>query len=429
MDAQALGRYLRQSREAKELTLEDAEQALRIRRRILESFELGEFQIADLSPVQLNGFIRNYARFLGLDENLIVQYYESSLFESADRQRRRARRATKRNKRDSQNGSGVPIAQARITDTQPKMPPPLIVTRTSSLGGVYDSPRRGIGLLGWLLRVLIAGASLAVIVFVVSQLLTNPTVFLPDTDLQQRDILAELPPTSTITPFPTRTPIPATPIPEGLQQLYTGQGLLVTIQFRQRSWVRLVADSTERFVGVAAPGMILEYPAQQEIFLTASNAEALEIVFNGEFQPTFGDRGQRVDLTFTSAGVDIVTGPGFEPTAEMSDTPLPSPTDPAGALIAALTPTDTPGPSPTPSDTPTITLTPSDTPPATDTPTITNTPTITLTPSATLTVTRTPTNTSVPTNTSAPTNTPIPSATAILPPRVTATGQPPPKGR
>ena len=59
MDAQALGRYLRQSRDAKELTLEEAERALHIRRRVLDSFELGDFNIPDMSVVQIRGFIRN----------------------------------------------------------------------------------------------------------------------------------------------------------------------------------------------------------------------------------------------------------------------------------------------------------------------------------------------------------------------------------
>jgi hypothetical protein len=203
--------------------------------------------------------------------------------------------------------------------------------------------------------------------------------------------------------------------------LYTGQGLLVTIQFRQRSWIRLATDGTDRFVGVARPGTVLEFPAAETITIIASNAEALDMVFNGEEQPTFGDRGQRVDLTLTRGGVNIVTGPGFEPTAEVSDTPIPTPTDPQGGIVAQLTPTDTPGPSPTPSDTPTITNTPTITPTPTVTPTASDTPTITNTP----TITLTPSDTPPPSATA--TITPIPSPTAILPPRETPTGQPPPK--
>ena len=92
MDAYSLGRYLQEAREARELTLDDAVSTLKIRLHILESFENGEFNIADVSQVQLRGFIRNYARFLGLDDDLIIQYYESSLHEPRRRGRRRERR-------------------------------------------------------------------------------------------------------------------------------------------------------------------------------------------------------------------------------------------------------------------------------------------------------------------------------------------------
>jgi hypothetical protein len=177
----------------------------------------------------------------------------------------------------------------------------------------------------------------------------------------------------------------------------------------QRSWLRLVADEVEQFVGIARPGMILEYPARNRITVTASNAEGLLVTYNGQPQSSLGGRGQKVDIVFTQDNMEVAFGPGFDPTPEFSPTPEPTSAIDVGALIQALTPTRTPGPSPTPtytpslsptpSDTPTITLTPSDTPTATDTPTITPTPTETLTPTP----------------------------TAILPPRVTQEGLPPTK--
>ena len=119
MDAQALGRYLRESREAKELSLEDAEGALRIRRRILELFELGEFSISDASTVQIRGFIRNYARFLGLDEDRVVSYYEAARHEADVPRRRNGKRITQ---------TVAPVAPHRITDTNPSLPAVQIVT-------------------------------------------------------------------------------------------------------------------------------------------------------------------------------------------------------------------------------------------------------------------------------------------------------------
>lgn len=409
MDAQALGRFLRETRETKELTLDDAEQSLKIRRRILESFELGDFTVKDASPVQIRGFIRNYARFLGLDEDRVVGYYDAALLDS-----QRPRRNGRRGKRDTQ--PFAPVAPRKITDTNPTLPPVTI----GAAGG-----RRGGGLLNTLVMLLVAAAAVALIVFVTVQLIGQP----PDADLPgvaDRDILNQLPPSPTYTAMPTLTAGP-TPTPLSLAaapQNYDGRGVLVTINLGQRSWLRIVTDGIEQYSGVGRPGDRLEYRANDSLVLTASNAAALGVTYNGQTQGVFGGRGQKVDVTFTMSGIQISSGPGFEPTSEFSPTPPPTSAIDVQGMIAALTPTNTPGPSPTPSDTPTATLTPSITPTPSDTPTATLTPSNTAPPTNTLP----PTNTPLPTATPTATRTPLPpTPTAVLPPRVTQEGLPPTK--
>jgi transcriptional regulator with XRE-family HTH domain len=400
MDAQALGRYLRETREAKELTLEDAERALRIRQRILESFELGEFTLADASTVQIRGFIRNYARYLGLDEDRIIAYYEAARQEAELPRRKNGKRRT------GEYATVAPTAPRRITDTNPSLPAVPVVT---------DRPPRQSNFLNTLVLLLVAGAALAVIVFVVVQLVGQPQNN-PAADPAGVEILGNLPASPSYTPVPTLTPAPTlTPI-LGVQQNYNGQGILVTMAFTQRTWLRVLTDGIEQYVGIAVPGQTpLEYSARESVTVTASNAEALEVIWNGQPQPVFGGRGQKVDIVFGLDNVQISSGPDFDPTSEFTPTPVPTSHIDVGAAIAALTPTVTPGPSPTPTLTPSVTPTPSDT------------PTITPTPSNTPTETNTPTLTRTPTITPTPTFTLTPSPTAILPPRVTQEGLPPTK--
>lgn len=440
MDPQALGRFLRQTREAKELTLDEAETALRIRRRILEAFEVGEFHLPEFAPIQIRGFVRNYARFLGLDEDRVLTFYEEALIEEAKGGKRKKKRKSPSNGRSGSRGkretSNTQLIAARsVTDTQPTLPVSPAVTSSGSTTGLRDRPRSG--LMGTLTRLLVAMAALAVIVFVVAQLLQEgATDFLPDdnTVAGGGDIMGTLPPSApTITFAPTLPPLtPTVALP--LQPGFTGQGVLVTIELEQRTWMRITVDGVEQFAGLARVGNVMEIPANNTILINASNAEALHIVYNGEQQPIFGDRGQAVDLTFTVGGVNVQTGPGFAPTSDVPPTLIPTPSPDTGALVVMLTPTDTPGPSPTPSDTPTITNTPSITPTASDTPIPSATPTITLTPSETPLPTNTPTITPIPTDTPVPTATPIPtntltpSPTAILPPREPAPGATPTKG-
>lgn len=442
MDAQALGRYLRQSREAKELTFEDAERALFIRRRVLESFELGDFNIPDMSVVQIRGFIRNYARFLGLDEDRVVQHYDASRLTDGvglppgngpkpggkygNRQKQNKKRKTSETKRTTGSQSVVPTTPRSITDTDPTLPPvPVTLTEQRRSGG---------GVFSVLLRLLVALAAVAVIVFVAVQLVQDTSVLPPQAGGPNSDILADLPPSPTRTPPPTSTPaLAVSPLPgiTGLQPSFSGDGVLVTMTATQRTFLRIVTDGVEQFADIAPPGTTIEIPARESILITASNAAALEVVWNGQPQGAFGMRGQQVDITFTPGGVQVSSGPAYEPTSPFTPTPLPTSAVDVQAAIAEMTPSDTPGPSPTPTLTPTETLTPTITPTPTETltPTLTltpsDTPTITLTPSDTPTITPSPTVTLTPSPTRTPTITPsptitmTPSPTAILPLRMT----------
>lgn len=74
----SIGEQLRQAREARGISIQEVEQATRIRRVFLQALEDNRPQ--DLpDPTYVRGFVRNYARFVGLDpEPLIKAYAEQS---------------------------------------------------------------------------------------------------------------------------------------------------------------------------------------------------------------------------------------------------------------------------------------------------------------------------------------------------------------
>ncbi|MBZ0149118.1 MAG: helix-turn-helix domain-containing protein, partial [Pseudorhodoplanes sp.] len=113
MDALALGRYLRESREAQEIQLDDVVEQLKIRRAVLESFEQGDFNLASASDIQVRGFLRNYARYLNLEEDKVLQYYTAARYGKPSSKSRR------RSKKDT---DPIPVAPRRITDTPPSFP-------------------------------------------------------------------------------------------------------------------------------------------------------------------------------------------------------------------------------------------------------------------------------------------------------------------
>src|SRR5260370_41853039 len=110
-DAEALGQELRAAREARDLTLDQAEHQTRIRAKHLDSLERGNYAALP-SAVQARGFLRNYARFLGLDADEMVARYDDA--QSGRKRRSRARKtASPPSSSTAYSASYAPPTQAR----------------------------------------------------------------------------------------------------------------------------------------------------------------------------------------------------------------------------------------------------------------------------------------------------------------------------
>jgi len=71
---ETIGQRLRQARERLGLSLEEAERTTRIRSQHLAALERDDFQALP-SPVQARGFLKNYADYLALDTDRLLQDY------------------------------------------------------------------------------------------------------------------------------------------------------------------------------------------------------------------------------------------------------------------------------------------------------------------------------------------------------------------
>ncbi len=404
MDLISLGRYLQDSREAKDLSLDDVMRSLKMRRSVIESFENGNFNVID-SSAQVRGLLRSYARYLGLDDERVLALYENAINPPR----------TRGGKRSTQES---PTQPRRPTDPTP-MP---------------AAPRRRAGAdlrsaIVALLILTVSVGAIGVIIVVVFEFLRTPddSIFVADQPTQVVGIGTTLP-TLTFTPTWTPRPTQLTATMPFTGPL-AGDDLTIDLNPTQRVWIRVTSDGNPIFAGILRPEEFRTFTAVSRLDIVASNAAALDILFNGQPQERFGLHGQEVSLVFTSQGVDIQRDDTlFAPTPEVSATPQSTPTDISSTAIARLTPSITPGPSPTASITPipseTLTVTPI--PSVTATQTLSPTPTLTAT--ITLTATETPLPTNTPTATLTATITTTPSPTAILPPRVTTTPSVPIKG-
>src|SRR3989337_300627 len=69
-----LGETLQRARQARGITVEDAERATRLPRRYLEALEQENFAILP-APVYARGFLRSYSGYLGLDPAELLPFF------------------------------------------------------------------------------------------------------------------------------------------------------------------------------------------------------------------------------------------------------------------------------------------------------------------------------------------------------------------
>ncbi len=75
---QKLGEQLQQARQARGVSLEDAERIIRIRRKNFAALERGD-HLALPTPLQVRGFLQSYSTYLGLDAVALVAQLDLAL--------------------------------------------------------------------------------------------------------------------------------------------------------------------------------------------------------------------------------------------------------------------------------------------------------------------------------------------------------------
>lgn len=303
-DFTPLGAKFREAREARELSLQQVEKQTRIRLKYLQAIESGHFQLID-TPIQLQGFLRQYARTLGLDENSIIAEYQDALH---GRKRRK-----------------------KSTTPQPRPVNPSIVNVPGPDPTIFTArqTRRFKTGAAVLLSIALTAAIIGGIVLTLNDL-THAT--LPSAADNQIEVLDQSSSRITATPTP---PIVATPI--NTPVINPSDGLIVRLSVEQRLWVRITSDGVIVFEGMLLPDYIAEYTATNELNVRTSNAAGLRLYVNN--QPySLGTERITAEQTFTRQGI-LTPTPNPLNTSE-----VPIPTD--IPLIASITATLTSTPSP-----------------------------------------------------------------------------------
>ncbi|BCA54399.1 DNA-binding protein [Nitrospira sp. KM1] len=305
---ESIGEFFRQVRETKGLTIEEVASKTRIRSDFVKALEEGNFaKLPD--QVFARGFVRSYARSLGLDEEDAIHRFTQSagaFYEKQDeRERLKVRQVQEERKRQA-NRKAVAIAigiailtlifllsreQTSLlvhrsgTDTptpSSKRPAPVSANRDSQ----PDAPPRQE-----------QEASVAS---------TKPKA--PDTHAPILPVKPETTSARVQAPIPTSPPainpsVPPTPPPIGGDgplgglslegpAVETADQLVLDLEATELSWIVIQVDGGNPQEALLRPGEKAKWKGQEQFLLTLGNAGGVKAELNGKPQRSFGPSGK-----------------------------------------------------------------------------------------------------------------------------------------
>jgi cytoskeleton protein RodZ len=277
----AFGDRLRREREMRGITLDEITESTKVSRRHLEALEGEHF---DQLPggVFNKGFVRAYARFLGIDEDQAVADYSAASNELPE----------------PENKFPLDIHAKPDPDLNPKRSYLPLVFAVAALVGVL------VGYAFWAK----SKPHPAETVETIQQ--TSPAA--SDTPAKA-STPAAAPSASTAAPEPkpravehTAATTPANPqqqAPAAAAADKPEKTFSVSVKAREDSWVSIVADGKSVMQRVLSADKHKKIKAGKTLVLRTGNAGGIEVSFNGKPLGTLGNENEPRTLTFNATGL------------------------------------------------------------------------------------------------------------------------------
>ena len=254
-----IGDLLRRERERQNLSIKDIEKATSIRALYIDAIEKGEYKTLP-GEVYAKGFVRNYANYLKLNANEIVNAFNEEMHPQEELQ-------------DAAGSSSA--EEARQEQSSERNREEYRGPKITSLES-YPMEKKSHGVRNALM--------VAAAVFVVA--FAALIAFGGDEE-------------------------PSAPAPRAKTQTQQGQkqteaapkpaadGVEVKLSFTDRCWTEVVVDGKTEFEGTAEKGKVLTLKGKDKVRITAGNAGALNYSLNGKDMGAIGQKGEVVEKTFT----------------------------------------------------------------------------------------------------------------------------------
>lgn len=290
-----LGDLLRETREQKNLSLEDIEKGTNIRKLYIKAIEDGDYNKLP-GEVFLKGFIKTYGKFLGLDGKELIEQYKAekasgskntetdSVAQEATTDKETS---TKINTDEAQNAQDVAneVLDTAKKDTttkpteevshKPKLDD--LGANNQYLGTQSSGKKKNVFIILVIILVIIGGA----VAYISSQSSSQtPTAPQEQTSSQEAQ------------PAQQEQPQPQQPAPQS--------GSNVSATFSQDCWVEVKVDGKVVLSETVKAGTQLSWQGQQQVDITAGNAGAVDVTFNGQPAGKMGNAGEVVTKSFAA---------------------------------------------------------------------------------------------------------------------------------
>lgn len=320
-----IGGQLRQRRQELSLSIADIERFTRLRGFYIEALEEG--RVEDIpSMVQGRGMLSNYAEFLDLDVDGLMDQFADAL-------------QTRRIELSSPQPPSTIQGSSKITGKSRKARPASwrrFITLDLVLGG---------GLFILLIGFVLWGASRVTNLQRQAEVPTPPSI--SEILMTPNGGLAS----STPEVLPTATPgqalantLPAEIVPGTTEQeteialpTLSSAPISVYVVASQRAWMRVTVDTSVVFDGRVSPGNAYPFTGRERIDLLTGNGAAFSIVYNENNLGTLGTMGEVVSISFTREGTTVPT-----PAFTVTPTQTPQPTATLQPTLPQITPSITP---------------------------------------------------------------------------------------
>lgn len=289
----AFGDRLRREREMRGITLDEITESTKISRRHLEALEGEHF---DQLPggVFNKGFVRAYARFLGLDEDQAVADYSAASNEQPEPENKFPLEIHEEPNRELNPRrssfplvfavaalAGVLVGYGFWIKSKPHNSVPVESTRQAAPASAGSKPQTN------------APASPAA---ASTPELTNDTSQAPATK--------QAPPESAVASRPAEPKREAVAAePADAQASGKENAFFVQVVAKEDSWVSIIADGKSVMQHVLPADMHKKIKAGKSLILRTGNAGGIEVSFNGHPLGALGNENEPRTLTFNASGL------------------------------------------------------------------------------------------------------------------------------